>query len=123
MALSQTALEYAQSASYCGPLEGATRRGVSGSPGDGPSMIIELRMESGRIAEARYQTYGCPTARACGALACKLLAGRTLEEAGRIEASDLVVILGGVPEGKSHCPKLTHEAISRAIEGRTEEQQ
>ena len=123
MALSATALEYANSAAFCGPLEGATHSGLSGIPGDGPFMRIELKVENGRISRAAYQSYGCPTSRACGALACKLLTGRTLDQAALIAANDLVVILGGVPEGKEHCPKMTAEAIQRAISATQKEQE
>lgn len=85
-------------------------------------MVIEFLAEDGQLLDARYQTYGCPTARACGALACKLLTGRSVEQAALIAASDLVVILGGVPEGKEHCPKMTYEAIQTALKGRLPEQ-
>jgi len=84
-------------------------------------MRIELIVESGQIKRAAYQTYGCPTSRACGALACRLLTGRSLGQAALIAANDLVVILDGVPEGKEHCPKMTAEAIQRAIEEQNKE--
>jgi NifU-like protein involved in Fe-S cluster formation len=115
MSLSPTALTFARDSSFRGKLANATHHGLSGSPGDGPFMEIWLSIHDERIRGATYQTYGCPTAMACSALACKLLLGRSLDEAGLLSSEDLVLILGGVPEGKEHCPRMTNEAIDRAI--------
>jgi nitrogen fixation NifU-like protein len=115
MALSQTALAFAQDARHRGELRGATHFGQSGCPGEGPFLQIWLRVADGRIVEARYHTYGCPTAMACGALACQLLTGRTLEQAALVTSDDLVTILVGVPEGKEHCPRMAQEAIAEAL--------
>jgi NifU-like protein involved in Fe-S cluster formation len=98
-----------------GPLEGATHRGAAGSPGDGPYVILWLQVEEGTIRRAAYQTYPCPAAIACGSITAEVLAGRTVEQARQLEASDVIALLRGLPEGKEDRASLAVEALRRAI--------
>ena len=88
-----------------GPLTAATSTGRYGSPGGGPYMTLWLALEGDRIRHASFETYGCPSAIACGSMLTELVAGRTVEEALRLEANDLVLVLGGLPEGKGNALK------------------
>src|SRR5579871_3971983 len=97
-----------------GPLETATHEGVAGVPGDGPYGPA-IRGGGGKIVRAAYQTYGCPGAIACGSMTAQVLTGRTIEQALRLEEKDLVLLLGGLPEGKEHCPQLAIQALRKAL--------
>ena len=99
-----------------GPLAGATHEGTAGVPGDGPYMILWFEVRDGAIARAAFRTYGCAAATAVGSITTVVLTGRTVEQALRLTARDIELVLGGLPEGKEHCPRLAVEAISKAFE-------
>lgn len=112
---SPTVLDHVTRPRNCGPLEGATHRGAAGVPGDGPYMILEFLVVHGRIARAAYQTYGCPAAIASGSVVAELAVGKTPEQIVRWTAPDLIMVLGGVPDGKEHCPELSIQAVRGAF--------
>jgi nitrogen fixation NifU-like protein len=98
-----------------GELESATHQGVAGLPGDGPYMILWFRVEGEHILDASYKTYGCPTAVASGSMVAQLAKGRTIPQITALSIDDLTRLLGGVPEGKEHCPQLAIEALNKAF--------
>jgi nitrogen fixation protein NifU and related proteins len=98
-----------------GPLEGATHRGSAGDPGGGPYMTLWFLVEGGAIRRASYETYGCPAAVACGSLCAQILPGRTVAQALSLTPRDIDALLGGLPEGKEHCPRLAARAIEAAF--------
>lgn len=114
--LSSLAADHVQRPRNQGPLEGAAY-GVSGDPGDGPWIEIWLRVEGDRIVDAAYRTHGCPSSIASGSVLCDLVRGRTLAQAMSLEAHDLLVVLGELPEGKGHFPSMAVEALRRAQQG------
>ncbi len=78
-------------------------------------MVIALKIAEGHIAEAWFETYGCPAAIACGSWLTKWLEGKTPEQATALEAEDLSVVLGGLPLGKEHCAQLAVKALRQAL--------
>lgn len=103
-----------------GPLRGATHRGTAGTPGDGPYVVLWLRVENDRVAQAAYQTYGCPAAVAAASMAAQMAEGRSLEEAAGVTPEQIVSALEGLPEGKEHCPMLAVRALSAALATKTD---
>lgn len=91
--------------------------GQEGVPGEGPFMTMYLKLDGDQVREARFETYGCPYAVACGAWVTRWVVGRTAEKARLLEASDLSAILGGLPLGKEHCAGLAVGALRRALMG------
>lgn len=79
-------------------------------------MQIALRAEAGRVAQAYFQTYNCPSAVACGSWLMKWLEGQTISTAASLEASDLMSVLGGLPLGKEHCAELAMKALRYALQ-------
>jgi nitrogen fixation protein NifU and related proteins len=98
-----------------GPLVGATHTGTAGVPGEGPYLIVWLRVEAGVVREAAYRTFGCPAAIASASVLCELVVGEAVDVAARLSEADLVSALGGLPEGKEHCPPLAVGALRRAV--------
>lgn len=113
--LSPVVLALFQAPYNMGPLVDADTIGCEGSPGEGPHMVVYLRMAGDRIGEAGYETYGCPNAIACGSWVTRWVAGRTPDEARILEAEDLRQVLGGLPLGKEHCADLAVEALRTAL--------
>lgn len=79
-------------------------------------MQIALRVEEERVLQAYFETYGCPSAIACGSWLMKWLEGQTVTTAASLQASDLMVVLGGLPLGKEHCAELAIKSLRYAID-------
>lgn len=99
-----------------GPLVQATHEGTAGTPGEGPFLTLWFEIEDGVIRRAAFRTYGCAAATACGSFTTTLLTGRTIEQAKRLEAGDLIRALQ-LPEGKEETARLAIKAISQALKG------
>ena len=110
-----TVLSHVLQPYHQGELPQADAVGQEGFEGEGPFMIIALRIQEARVREGSFQTYGCPAAIACGSWLMKWLEGKTLAEAGNLQVEDLSLALGGLPLGKEHCAELTICALRCAL--------
>jgi nitrogen fixation NifU-like protein len=102
-----------------GELSDADAVGTVGSPdcGDMLRLWIRFREEDGRkvIDRASFQSFGCQTAMAVAAMATRMIAGKTPEEALALSSDDLSRPLGPLPPMKIHCGKLVEEALRDAL--------
>ena len=108
-------LDLFQNASNFGVMDGPHITGQSGVPGEGPFVRIHIRTFNKIIEEASFETYGCPAAIACGSWTAGWIVGKTAEEAMKLDASDLLLLLGGLPLGKEHCATLAIEALRAGV--------
>jgi nitrogen fixation NifU-like protein len=81
----------------------------------GDTMKVYLKVEGGRIQDAKIQVLGCPGAVASAMVAMDLAKGRTVEEALEIKDRDIVRILEELPEQKVHCVRLAVKALEKAL--------
>ena len=116
MVLSQRAHDHVARPRNQGELAGADRIGTAGSPGEGPYVRIWLQTSDGIILKASYETNGCPSSIASGSGICELAIGREMEKMRLIDAHDLTVFLGGLPEGKGYYADLAVTAMLNALE-------
>ena len=90
--------------------------GVVGSPVCGDLMRLQIRVDGHRvIAEAKFKTFGCGSAIASSSLATEWLKGRTIEDAGGLQAQTIAEELS-LPLVKIHCSVLAGDAVRAAIE-------
>lgn len=119
---SARAVQHIQHPRFEGPLENATHYGQEGTPGEGPYCQVWLRMPETVIEDARYKCNGCAAMIASASQAMELVVGRTTGEATRLEPHDLIVVLGGLPEGKEHCAERAVSALRKALQTNTEKE-
>ena len=73
-----------------------------------------LRVRDGRVAEARFQAYGCgPTLAACSA-GTEVAAGAALEELARIGEDRIEDAVGGLPAERRHAAAVVARALQAA---------
>jgi NifU-like protein involved in Fe-S cluster formation len=97
-----------------GRLEGATHRGRAEEHACGDVLSLDLRVEGGRIAEARFRAEGCPGVLAVGSALASVLPGRAAT-ASAATAAEVDATLGGVPVAKRHALRLAVAALSDAF--------
>jgi NifU-like protein involved in Fe-S cluster formation len=110
-----TVLEQFHNPHNLGLFENPDVLGRAGMPGEGPYMGIALCLVDGRIAAASFESYGCPSAIACGSWLTRWVEGKTFEQALMISAEDLMRVLGGLPLGKEHAAHLAIKALRDAL--------
>jgi nitrogen fixation NifU-like protein len=98
-----------------GTIEDADGVGKEGNPVCGDLMEIFIKVETGRIADIKFRTFGCGAAIATSSIATEMVKGKTLEEAEELTNRAVAEALGGLPPIKMHCSNLAADAIHAAI--------
>jgi nitrogen fixation NifU-like protein len=119
MAYSEKVIEHYEKPRNVGSLDNRSNNvgsGLVGAPecGDVMKLQIQVNEKTGVIEDAKFKTFGCGSAIASSSLATEWVKGRTIEEAGKIQNTEIVKELS-LPPVKIHCSVLAEDAIKAAI--------
>jgi len=99
-------------------MEDADAKAMEGSPACGDMVAVYLKVdpETHRIADIKFESYGCASNIATGSIITDLARGKTLEEAKGITWQQASEALGGLPPIKTHCSVLAVDGLQAAIQ-------
>jgi len=120
----ETVLEHFRHPRNVGKIEDADGKALEGSPacGDMVSVHIKVDPDSKKIADIKFESYGCASNIATGSIITELAKGKTLDEARKITWEEASNALGGLPKIKAHCSVLAVEGLRAAIDNYEEKQ-
>jgi len=111
----KTVMDHFRNPRNVGVIENADGVGEVGNPLCGDMMTIYLKVEDERIADIKFQTFGCGSAIAVSSMLTEIAVGKTIEEAKNITNKDVATALEGLPKNKLHCSNLGADALHMAI--------
>jgi nitrogen fixation NifU-like protein len=117
MAYSEKLLDYFQNPRCVGEIADAHAVAEVSNPVCGDVMKLWVKVENGRIQEAKFKAQGCSAAIATSSYATELIVGMDLGQARAITKDQIAEALGGLPSSKIHCSVLASDAIQKVLKG------
>ena len=113
---SEKVLDHFRNPRNVGTLEGDNVVwGQVGNPVCGDLMKMYIKVEDDKIADIKFQTFGCGSAIATSSMITEMVKGKTLDEALKVTRQDVADELEGLPPIKMHCSNLAADALHEAI--------
>ncbi|NIM02815.1 DUF59 domain-containing protein [bacterium] len=115
---SEKVLEHFRHPRNVGKIKNPDGKAVEGSPacGDMVAVYIKVDPRTKRIADVKFESYGCASNIATGSIITELAKGKTIDEAKKVSWKQASKALGGLPPIKVHCSVLAVEGLRSAIQ-------
>jgi nitrogen fixation NifU-like protein len=117
MAYSEKLLDYFQNPRCVGEIPDAHAVAEVSNPVCGDVMKLWVKVDGGRIQDAKFKAQGCSAAIATSSYATEMLVGLSIAEARQITKEQIAEALGGLPASKIHCSVLASDAIRQVLKG------
>ncbi|HEY3100084.1 MAG TPA: iron-sulfur cluster assembly scaffold protein [Methylomirabilota bacterium] len=114
MRYSATLVEHFLNPRNAGLMRNPDGTGSDEYDGCGDLTRFYLRVREGRLAEARFQAYGCGPTIAAASVATELVAGRTVEDLTLLKAQEIEDALDGLPDDRKHAAEVAAGALRAA---------
>ena len=99
-----------------GEIDGADGVGEVGNPACGDMMRLYLKIEEGKVVDAKFRTFGCGAAIASSSMLTEMIKGKTVDEARAITNQHVADALDGLPAVKIHCSVMAEKAVKSALD-------
>ena len=117
MAYSSKVIDHYENPRNVGKMDESQRNvgtGMVGAPACGDVMRLQIKVEDGKISDAKFKTYGCGSAIASSSLLTEWVRGKSLMDAKSITNAQIADELA-LPPVKIHCSVLAEDAIKAAV--------
>jgi nitrogen fixation NifU-like protein len=109
-------MEHFQNPKNVGEISSPDGVGTVGNSSCGDIMQMFIKVNGGKITEAKFKTFGCGAAIATSSILTERIKGATLEEALKISEETSQEVLSQLPKEKIPCFTLATDALKLAIE-------
>ena len=98
-----------------GTIKDADGVGIVGTPASGDMMKLTIKVLQNRVVDAKFKTFGCPTAIAASSVIIELIDGLPIKEALKITERQIDEALGGLPADKTRYAVFAEKVLKAAI--------
>ena len=107
--------QHLQNPYHPGRVERPHGEGAALNPSCGDELRLTLRVDEGRICEARFQASGCAATLAAGSVVTGMLEGLHVQQVALCVTPEAIEeALGGLPPQRRHAAVLASQAAVRA---------
>ncbi len=109
-------LDHAKNPRHKGNITHADVTTSGSNPSCGDALVLHLRFEGERIAEAAFEGEGCAISQAAASLLTEKVVGMTKDDARALAEVDVFALLGvEVSAGRQRCALLAWRALGDAL--------
>jgi nitrogen fixation NifU-like protein len=112
---SAAVLDHFQNPRHAGTLADPTASIQVSNPVCGDVLELSVRVEEGRIIDARFRIRGCVTSMACSSLLTELVIDKSTDELRSITPQRISDQLGGLPPATFHGAQLACAAVTELL--------
>lgn len=113
---SEQVLDHFRNPRNAGELPDATAKVQVSNPVCADVLQLAVRVEGGRITDARFLCRGCSTAIACASFLTSQIQDKTIADARNITARQISDSLGGLSPATYHGAQLAEDALGALLD-------
>ncbi len=98
-----------------GKIKNPSGVGRAGNLVCGDIMYLYIKVKEDKLADVKYETFGCVAAIATSSMVTQLSKGKKIEQVLELTNKDIIKRLGSLPKQKVHCSILAVDALHEAI--------